>query len=191
MPRNLSENPIFIVIQTSKDIIDPIIRHLNECSLSFQYKKLLHKEEIILTLDSKEADNSWQQILSIYHPHYLELEYMPPHIDRRFFRTYKQQRFPSQISTEECTSVHNFIKKRFESAIKDFNIASSFYNSTLYFSMLFYITLDFIQKQQRHYSKQKPSIENTYFDLLKKWSPKELDGYKHLNLDTLEALQII
>ncbi len=192
MEFDLTPHPIFVVIQGSNNTLNPIEEYCQKNKLNYEKNELFEGDELIIHVNSKESDKHWHHIQDNFKPQYLNLEYRPPYLDQRWIsRNRHRHLWPKNDTNRAPISIQKLIKTHFDEHLKALDLEASFYDSKLYYSMLLYITLEFISDRNKMLAQGLTPVSEAYFELIKKWKTKELKKYQSYHLDTLQELKII
>jgi hypothetical protein len=192
MEFDLTPQPTSISIQGSKNVLNPIEEYCQKHKLTYALNELFEAYEIILYIDSNKSEKHWHHIRDQFNPHYLNLEYNPPYLDQRWIsRTRHRHLWAEKASKKEPISIHKLIKEHFDEHLNTIKLDSSFYQSKLYYSMLFYILMEFMSERHKMVLKELTPVGGAYFELIKNWTSKELAKYQNYHLNTLQDLKII
>lgn len=192
MEFDLTPQPISISIQGSNNTLCPIEEYCQKYKVKYDINALFEGSEMIIYVDSKESEKHWHHIQDQFKPHYLNLEFEPPYLDQRWIsRSRHRHLWSKKDSIKTPISIQKLIRNHFDDHLKTLEIDKSFYQSKLYYSMLLYIMLEFISDRHKMITKTLTPVSGAYFEMIKKWSPKELKKYQNYHLDTLQELKII
>jgi len=192
MELDMTPHPIQVIIQGSKDTLNPIEEYCQKHKVDYTINVLYEAEELVIEINSKESQSHWHSIQDEFNPHYLNLEFKPPFLDQRWISRHRHRYlWPENDTKKAPISLQKLIKAHFDEHLKSLSFDPSFYQSKLYYSMLYYIMLEFIDQRYQKFGQSMTPVSGAYFELVKTWSPQELKKYQNYHLDTLQELEII
>lgn len=178
-----------VVIQAPLNTLKPLIKVCEDAQIKHHVKALDTISELVIPLEDKPSRDAFKEIEKRFDPTYLYLEYSSVSPSERWYRNgrhyYKTRR------KEPTGPVHAFIQSHFNDLLKPLDIDPSFYASTLYIDMLYYIMSDYITGSSRYIHHSPNPISDDYVKLIKRWDPATLKKYQGHKLQTLEDLNLI